>query len=286
MKAEHRHELKTNELAEWLANLPQWTLDNLKTIILAVVLVVVVAGFFMWRGYNKDVVQSRERIQFTSLLNQLAGSKMQIVRAQQSEGKDLAYMLLQPAKGLDTFARNTKNNRMAALAFIKRAEAIRAELHYSNVEKQYMIEQTNKAKASYNEALKRCVGNNSLTAAAKFGLGLCEEELGNFEQARQIYKEVAESPDFEGTAPAAQAQWRLKIMSDFQKEIAFKPNPNPQPAETSQQTLQMQPDAFNVPLDLGLPLELDLPEESNQPAATGVPADSNQAVEVNLPAEN
>jgi len=285
MKAEHRHELKTNELAEWLANLPQWTLDNLTTIILAVVLIVVITGFFMWRGYNRDVVQSRERVEFTNLLNQLAGSKTQIVRAQ-TEGKDLAFMLLQPAKGLDTFARNTKNNRMAALAFIKRAEAIRAELHYGNVEKQYVIEQTNEAKASYNEALKRCVGNNSLTAAAKFGLGLCEEELGNFEQAREIYKEVAESSDYEGTGPAAQAQWRLKIMSDYEKEIAFNPNPNPQPTETELQTLQTQPDAFNVPLDLGLPLELDLPEESNQPPATGVPADSNQTVEANLPVEN
>ncbi len=284
MKAEHRHELKTNELAEWLANLPQWTLDNIKTIILVVALIVVFAGFFMWRGYNKDVVQASERVEFTNLLNQLAGSKTQIVRSQ-SEGKDLAFMLLQPAKGLDTFAKNTKNNRMAALAFIKRAEAIRAELHYGKVEKQYVIDQTNEAKASYNEALKRCVGNNSLTAAAKFGLGLCEEELGNFEQARQIYKDVAESPDYEGTAPAAQAQWRLNIMSDYQKEIAFKPNPNPQPVETATQQLQMQPDAFNVPLDLGLPLELDLPEESNQPAATGIPADTNQAVEVNLPAE-
>jgi len=285
MRAEHRHELKTNELAEWMANLPQWTLENLKTIILVVVLIVAVAGFLMWRNYSKDVLQLRERVEFTNLLNQLAGGRTQVVRAQ-SEGRDLAFMLLQPAKGLATFAEKTRNDRMATLALIKRAEALRAELHYGNVEKQYVIEQTTEAKASYNEALKRCAGNHSLTAAAKFGLGLCEEELGNFEQARQIYKEVAESPDFEGTAPAAQAKWRLKIMSDYEKEIAFKPNPNPQPVETTEQVLQMQPDAFNVPLDLGLPLELDLPEEINQPAEAGVPADSNQTVEANLPVGN
>ena len=36
MKSDHRHELKTNELAEWLGNLPQWTKENLVTIIIAV----------------------------------------------------------------------------------------------------------------------------------------------------------------------------------------------------------------------------------------------------------
>ncbi len=28
MKSDHRHELKTNELAEWLSNLPQWAKKN------------------------------------------------------------------------------------------------------------------------------------------------------------------------------------------------------------------------------------------------------------------
>ena len=42
MKSDHRHELKTNELAEWLGNLPEWTKENLVTIIAVVVVVVVV----------------------------------------------------------------------------------------------------------------------------------------------------------------------------------------------------------------------------------------------------
>ena len=35
MKSDHRHELKTNELAEWLGNLPEWTKENFVTIIIA-----------------------------------------------------------------------------------------------------------------------------------------------------------------------------------------------------------------------------------------------------------
>ncbi|MHC4433079.1 MAG: hypothetical protein ACYTBS_14655, partial [Planctomycetota bacterium] len=119
MKSEHRHELKTNELAEWLSNLPQWTKQNLITIICVSALVVVLAGVYFWRGYNRNIVQVRERTEFTNLINQVAGVKMQIVSAKE-QGRDLAFMLIQLAKNLDTFARNTKNNHMAAMALVKR----------------------------------------------------------------------------------------------------------------------------------------------------------------------
>ena len=72
MKSEHRHELKTNELAEWLGNLPQWTKENLTTILVVVAIVVAAVTFFFWRSYNKNVVQVREHIEFSNLLNQLS----------------------------------------------------------------------------------------------------------------------------------------------------------------------------------------------------------------------
>ncbi len=31
MKAEHRHELKTNELADWIVHFPQWFKENQTT---------------------------------------------------------------------------------------------------------------------------------------------------------------------------------------------------------------------------------------------------------------
>ena len=46
MKSSHRHELKTNELAEWLSNLPQWAKENRITIIGALVLIVI--AFFSY----------------------------------------------------------------------------------------------------------------------------------------------------------------------------------------------------------------------------------------------
>lgn len=276
MKSDHRHELKTNELAEWLSHLPQWTKENLTTIIMVCVVVIVGIGIYTWRVYNVSVVRVRERAEFTTLINQLAGAKMQILQAQDQQ-RDSSFMLLQPAKGLETFAQNTKNDRMAALALIKRAEALRAEVHYGNVEKEYFTSQINLAKNSYTEALQRCPDEPSLAAAAKFGLGLCEEELGSFEQARQIYQEIVANPDFEPTVAVVQAKHRLATMADYTQEIVF--GPAPKPTATKPVTQIQPPDSdqvrdiipsFNIyrPLDLDLnfPAEADPPVETNAPA--------------------
>lgn len=266
MKSDHRHELKTNELAEWLAHLPQWTKENLKTIVIVLVLLVAVGGFYSWRLYGKNVVKVREQTQFTNLLDQLAGGKMQILQAQ-TQGRDVSFMLLQPAKGLETFARNIKDDNMAALALIKRAEALRAELHYGTVDEQYLIAQTNTAKASYAGALERCSENPSLAAAAKFGLGLCEEELGNFEEAKRIYGDIAADSDFDGMTAAVAAKQRLETMDDYKQNLVFKPAPKP--------PIQITPTEVNLPAETNLPLGVNLPAEANLPAGVNLPGEVN-----------
>ena len=278
MKSDHRHELKTNELAEWLSHLPQWTKENLTTIIMVCVVIIAGIGIYTWRVYNVNVVQVREHAEFTTLINQLSSAKMQILQAE-GQGRDSSFMLLQPAKGLETFAQSTKNDRMAALALIKRAEALRAEVHYGNVEKPYFTSQTNEAKNSYTEALQRCPDDPSLAAAAKFGLGLCEEELDNFEQARQIYQEIIANPDFEPTVALMQAKHRLATMADYKQEIVFGPAPKPtvatQPSTQIQPPEPSQPRDIITPFNIYRPLDLDL----NFPATVNPPAETNAPVE-------
>jgi len=258
MKSEHRHELKTNELAEWLSNLPQWTKQNLITIICVSALVVVLAGVYLWRSYNKNILQVRERTEFTNLINQVSGAKIQIVQAS-AQGRDLAFMLIQLAKNLDTFAQNTKNNRMAAMALVKRAQALRAELHYGTVEQQYIEEQTEKAQDSYTVALERSRTNPVLAAAAEFGLGLCAEELGNFEEARDIYGKIVANPDYEGIVTVAQAQRRLKTMADYEQKIAFVPDPNPEPVAASQPSIDITPAEVKLPANIIPPFNFNRP---------------------------
>ena len=226
MKSEHRHELKTNELAEWIANFPKWAKENLRMIIYVSVVVVLVAGLYFYRGYQKNVVSVRNQVNFTKLIMQLPQSKINILQAQ-AQGRDLSFILLQPADNLETLAQDTKDDQMAALALIKRAEALRTELHYrlEVASEQDVVAQISRAKASYTEATEKSLSNPSLMAMAKFGLGLCEEELGNFKQAEQMYRDITANPDFEGTTTITQAKRRLDTMADYRQKVVFKASP-------------------------------------------------------------
>ena len=262
MKSEHRHELKTNELAEWLGNLPKWTKENLATILVVLAVIFGAAIFLFWRTYSKNVVQVREHLEFSNLLNQLSSGKLQVLNAQ-AQGRDLSFILLQPASSLGNFAQNTSNNRMAALALIKQAEALRTELHYrpGSISEQDLTNQINQAKAAYSEAVQKSSANASLKATAEFGLGLCEEELSNFQEAQQIYQGIVAKADYEGTVANAAARYRLETMDDYRQKVVFKPAPAPVPvqlpAAATQPTIQLQP------VDITVPAEVTPPNDGN-----------------------
>ena len=259
MKSEHRHQLKTNELAEWMAHFPQWAKENSVTIIYVSVFVVLIAGAYFWKFYEKDVVTIRKEIAFTDSASQLPQGKIRILRAQ-TQGVDIAYLLIQAADNLQTIAQGTKNKRMAALALIKEAEALRTELHYrfGNVSRENLTEQINRAKDGYTKAIEKASADPELMAMAKFGLGLCEEELGNFEGARRIYNEIVANSDFKYTVIVPQAQMRLKTMDDYRSEVVFAPVPEQQAPAAE----------FTPPA-----VQFDIPEDSLQVGGPNVISD-------------
>lgn len=233
MKSDHRHELKTNELAEWIANFPQWARDNGKIAIIvsAVAVLVVVSALWYWRKTKVESVQ--QQLAFTSLITKLSQNKMQVLMSQ-SRGMDTSYMLDQIAVDLGTAAGGAKDENMAALALIKRAESLRAAVHYrqESVSQADLLTAIDGAKIAYINAVSKAATNPSLMAMAKFGLGLCEEEIGNFGEAEQIYRDLIKNSDFEGTTTVARAQRRLETMADYRNKIVFKPAPIPKPPVT------------------------------------------------------
>jgi len=251
MKAEHRHELKTNELAEWLMNLPQWTKENLRVIIYISVVAVVVIASALFHWYRKNVESVQKQTAFTNLVNNLSRSKLQILQAR-TQGVDISYTLIQNADNLKTAAQDTKDSRMAAFALIKRAEALRTELHYrlATPSQQDIEAQLDKAQAAYAEAFDKTSAGPSLRAAAKLGTGLCEEERGNFETAQNIYRYITETPDFEGTVAAATAKQRLAAMTDYREKAVFRraPKPEQQPIELLQTRIPLKPVDVNSEL--------------------------------------
>jgi hypothetical protein len=286
MKSDHRHELKTNELAEWLGNLPQWAKENVAIIIVVLAVIAGAAAFYIWKGRTKSE-EVNKQLAFTALLYQVPRAKDQIIAAQ-AQGADRSFMLFKPADNLRAFAEGTDDDNMAAFALIKRAEALRMELHYrlGTVRGRDFAAQITKAEESYTAAIEKSSSNPSFMAAAKFGLGLCAEELGNFDKAQQIYRDITDDPNFEGTITVAQAKQRLDTMDDYREKVVFRPAPKPvtPPVQLKPADTNLPADA-NSPADANLPVVPDLPADVNRPIDTNLPVVPDLPADINRPAD-
>ena len=234
MKSEHRHELKTNELAEWMGQLPQLLKKNYRMIIYFSVIVIVVAVISYFKIYRVRSEALHKRIVITDLIDTLGRKKMDTINSL-SQGLDKSGEMLMVADNLSSTAQTIEDDKLAAMALIKRGEALRAELHYryDTPERAIIEHQVNQARQCYEQALAKAAGHSTLTALAKYGLGLCEEEVGNFEGAETIYREIVNNDEFEGTIVPSQAQQRLDTMVDYKEDIVFvEALPKPAPAES------------------------------------------------------
>jgi hypothetical protein len=230
MDSAHRHELKTNELADWVGHLPDFIRRNYLQIIGAGLIVVglVVLPVF------KRMRRSAARLRQSGIMRLIQKVEQDKVMAVRGGGADIQNVLLISANSFEAAAKNAENPYSAALALIKQAEALRADLHYKvgRVEQPVVKAQIDQARSAYQQAIKKAQGSNTLIAMAKFGLGLCAEEVGKFDQANQIYEEIVANVDFEGTVFPAQAQLRLELMDDNRARFVFVEAPEPQPEET------------------------------------------------------
>jgi hypothetical protein len=249
MKSEHRHELKTNELADWIAHLPEWASQNRTTIAAVAAVIVVAIVVYFWSFYRRDVISVQKQTRLTGLLTQLQQQTDNVARAAM-RGEDQSYVLLPTADELQQFAQDASDDNVAALALIERGKTLRAELHHriAKMTPQELARQIDKARASYQLAVERSPSNPALAAQAHFGLGLCEEESGNFDKAAEIYREVAQKPEYAGTVPQAAAAYRLQIMDDFKTEVVFKPAPPPPAPQSPPPVIQIGPPDANAPM--------------------------------------
>ncbi len=290
MKSEHRHELKTNELADWIAHFPEWASQNRTTIAAVAVVIVVAIVVYFWSFYRRDMVSVQKQTRLTSLITQVQQQTNGVARAAM-ENTDQSYVLLPIAEELQEFAQDASDDDVAALALIERGKTLRAELHHRIAEMTpgELARQIDKARASYQVALERTRSNPVLAAQAHFGLGLCEEELGNFDKAAEIYREVAQKPEYAGTAPQAAAAYRLQIMDDFKTEVVFKPAPTPPMPQAQAPVIQIGPRDANAPMIGPMPEDVNVgpvaPEsDSVETNEVPVPVGPAQSADGNEPA--
>lgn len=242
MDAGHRHELKTNELAEQLGQLPKLIKENANIIIGSALIII---GLITWPVFSRMRLQKDIAAQssISQSIQMLDKDVYDILQAQEGEAQNQALgTLLVNADALLEKTEDIDNPNLAALARIKAAQAIRTELHLRKDVSAEMLEtQIQKAKAAYEQALKSAK-TPTLQAMAKFGLGLCAEELGQTAQAGDLYKEIISDKTFEATVFPKQAQQRLDSLEDNAQAFTFAPAPADAPAAPAQ-TSQAEPSA-------------------------------------------
>ncbi len=225
MDSEHRHELKTNELADWIVHAPEYLRKNYLQI-LGVLLVI--AGALSWGPLNKmrQGTDLKQAVETTELIEKVSQSKSLAAQSNQP-GAPVPESLLGLASSLEIAAGEAKTDLSEAIILIKRAEALRAELHYKaeEIEEVVLLSEVERARKSYEKAAKKAKGNATLEAMATFGLGLCAEETGDYAKASGIYESIVSNAGFEGTVFPAKARARIETMADNRETFVFVKTP-------------------------------------------------------------
>jgi tetratricopeptide (TPR) repeat protein len=261
MKSERRHELRTNELAEWLGHFPEFLRENYRVIIYITVVVIIVAATVYTKWYRKRAELREQRIELTELFARISQSKIDAVMGA-GRGQDYSSRLLVTADAIDTASRRMDNPVCAAFALNKRAEALRAELHYrpESLEPGAAKAQIGQAVKSYEKALAKDHGNTALEAMTKFGLGLCAEELGDLTKAQSIYQEIVANPDYQGTVFVPQARERLETMAEYSEPVYFAKAAPAEPPQQGRIDLEPQPEVSEPLVAPSVPSPFDINE--------------------------
>jgi hypothetical protein len=268
MKTERRHELATNELADWIVHFPQWFQENQTTVIVSAVIVIgLIAYTIFYYSRQGDVIEEKQAMA-SGLLEQLGWQKDTVVDGR-NKGLNVSDSFLTTAGGLQSAAEETDNPLMAALAIIKRAEALRTELHYRSkpAEPDVRKYQLQQAKDLYQQALEKAKGNPDISAMAEYGTALTIEDMGDFDGARKLYEKIADAAEYRGSSYAVRAKFRQKVLSDYQGKVLFVQVSRPieQPIEPNalpgQEPLSMESSTTGVKETLKSDLEINLPAQ-------------------------
>ena len=228
MDSEHRHELKTNELADWLAHTPEFLKKNASTIIGVALIIVAIITWPMFTRMREssDIAKATAVTDAIQAIDRDVAGVIQAAEKDEETRRQATGDLVVNATALLGQADKADNPDLAALARIKAAQALRTELHLraERVSAEDMQAQIGQAQEAYQKALTSAT-TPTLKAMAKFGLGLCAEELGQRDAAAAIYKEIIDTPEFAATVFPAQSQRRLTGLDENLETFVFAPAP-------------------------------------------------------------
>ena len=199
MKAEERHRLKTNELAESLGQLPEYLRKHSSQIITWVIVVLIVLLGISWyvkvrrRGHLERQVQTQQLIANLELMQFAAARQSmpdpetgQLPGAVSYDGQSLASML-------GAVVEAEQGTATGLLALLGQAEALRSQLLFSDMplgpEQRASI--CSDVASLYEQALQHYPDSAWALGSAKLGLGMLAEDQGQWDVAREQYEQIA-----------------------------------------------------------------------------------------------
>lgn len=229
MDSKERHELATNELADWIGQIPNF-INQYRNQILGAILVIV--GLISWPILNRwrQETDFAAEVELSQTLDSLDMGKFLAVRSQkQNAPQDAgAESFLVTANNLAEQAKKAPTADLAALALIKRGQALRTDLlcRKEIFTEDAAASQIKQAQEAYQQAFDKAA-LPTLKAMAQFGLGICSEELGQLEQAREIYQKIVDDNFYAGTPLPTAAKDRIEKMADNTAKYTFIEKPKP-----------------------------------------------------------
>ena len=235
MKAEERHKLKSNELAESLEHLPEYLRTHGSRLLIGtvVVLVVVIGGLWWWNARAAAHEQQAEDLHKFLI----EGDRLQVMAAFQAQqlmsgGQEGAwagsagYSAAEMVARLQELASDAVGTNLGGTAMLQQAELLRSELMYSsrpiNASEKEAICQ--RAETLYSQVIAEYGDSVILRGAAQMGQALIAEERAQWDTAREIYEKLSAEI---GTAMGAtiypdQARKRLMLLESLVEPVVFK----------------------------------------------------------------
>ncbi|MBN1436248.1 MAG: hypothetical protein JW936_04175 [Sedimentisphaerales bacterium] len=238
MKAEERHKLHQNELAEGLHKLPEiWEKQGRKIVTWALLVIIAgIAGFWFWQGHKAAKVAQLEDLQRMVVdvnKNQITAAEHAAASFGAAEAALLtrgAYNVTADADQLGRLADDQLGTPLGLTARLRQAELLRSQLYFSDVipgenEKTALCSQV---EALYRQLIADYPNSNTAVGAAKMGLALLSEDQGQWDAAVTQYQEIVALADstLAGTIYPDQAQRRLAMLEDINQPIVLAAAPS------------------------------------------------------------
>lgn len=233
MKSEHRHELKTNSLAEALANLPKTLKTHANKIltVLAVVLLIIVGVRYKRSQDESARAQVRQSLATAwTILGNIQGVREPAVLDQaETDVKSAAQNVIETADASDHALLASAYQALGQLYWTLATQSPLATTQPTTRPTNYL----EMSEQAYTRILSDFSDQSQAVIAARLALAAIAEEKRDWDLARQHYQKVIESSEALPTDKLL-AENRLASLSELQTPLLLIPASQPVHTPTTQ----------------------------------------------------